>query len=266
MGQHPVGHSRHRTAGGTAANCTQLHSAPLERRVFRTQRSINIRSLRDRSRITNHHPVAIRSRFRIRLPTLPDCLLTRLWRSCFQRKRDAAMHKYGTGSSSRPATRLTTSRDVSSGDSRIERFAYRRLDPVAAAPGSVFVDSRCRTVCLRGFGGRVFSGSEMQRCTNTEPGAVATGPSVDYEPRCSSRNSRIERFAYRRLDPVAAAPGSVFVDSRCQPSCVDIHRDTNKESERRSDRVHVRSISEASGDKETQHVLRRRAHTNDQDW
>src|SRR6266511_5171843 len=30
----------------------------------------------------------------------------------------------------------------------------------------------CRTVCLRGFGGRVFSGSDMQRCTNTEPGAV----------------------------------------------------------------------------------------------
>src|SRR6266540_6752375 len=45
----------------------------------------------------------------------------------------------------------------------------------------------CRTVCLRGFGGRVFSGSEMQRCTNTEPGAVATGYSVDYEPRCFVR-------------------------------------------------------------------------------
>src|SRR6266540_3271801 len=139
---------------------------------------------------------------------------------------------------------------------------------IRSLPRSVQYSSThgCRTVCLRGFGGRVFSGSEMRRCTNTEPGAVATGYSVDYEPRCSSRNSRIERFAYRRLDPVAAAPGSVFVDSRCQPSCVDIHRDTNKESERRSDRVHVRSISEASGDKETQHVLRRRAHTNDQDW
>src|SRR6266540_2939039 len=44
----------------------------------------------------------------------------------------------------------------------------------------------CRTVCLRGFGGRFFSGSEMQRCTNTEPGA-ATGYSVDYEPRCFVR-------------------------------------------------------------------------------
>src|SRR6266545_1124842 len=33
-------------------------------------------------------------------PRLPDCLLTRLWQSCFQRKRDAAMHKYGTGSNS----------------------------------------------------------------------------------------------------------------------------------------------------------------------
>src|SRR6266508_3291449 len=61
----------------------------------------------------------------------------------------------------------------------------------------------------------------MQRCTNTEPGAIATGRSVDYEPRCSSRNSRIERFVYCRLQPVAAAPGSVFVDPRYQPACVD---------------------------------------------
>src|SRR6266511_801161 len=181
----------------------------------------------------------------------------------------------------RPATRLTTSRDVSSGDSRIGRFVYCSLDPVAtttpaglpvwgprSAPGSVFVDSRCRTVCLRGFGGRVFSGSEMQRCTNTEPGVVATGPSVDYEPRCSSRNSRIERFAYRRLQPVAAAPRSVFVDSRCQPSCVDIIATRIMNRERSGDRVHVRSTSEASCDKEyrIQHVLPRRAHTNDQDW
>src|SRR6266545_1038856 len=92
----------------------------------------------------------------------------------------------------------------------------------------------CRTVCLRGFGGRVFSGSDMQRCTNTEPGAVATGRSVDYEPRCSSRNSRIERFVYCTLGPVAittpaglpvwgprSAPGSVFVDARSQTLCVD---------------------------------------------
>src|SRR6266540_3006617 len=49
----------------------------------------------------------------------------------------------------------------------------------------------------------------------------ATESSVDYEPRCSSRNSRIERFVYCRLQPVAIAPGSVFVDPRCQPACVD---------------------------------------------
>ncbi len=87
---------------------------------------------------------------------------------------------------------------------------------------------------LRDFGGCVFSGSEMQRCTNTEPGAIATGRSVDYEPRCSSRNSRIERFVYCTLGPVAittpaglpvwgprSAPGSVFVDARSQTLCVD---------------------------------------------
>src|SRR6266540_247547 len=136
----------------------------------------------------------------------------------------------------------------------------------------------CRTVCLRGFGGRVFSGSEMQRCTNTEPGAVATGPSVDYEPRCSSRNSRIERFAYRRLQPFAAAPRSVFVNPRCQPFCyvalaVVFSAEAGcsdaqiRNRERSGDRVHVRSTSEASREKEyrIQHVLPRRAHTNDQD-
>ncbi len=75
--------------------------------------------------------------------------------------------------------------------------------------------------------------------TNTEPGAVATEPSVDYEPRCSSRNSCIERFAYRRLQPVAAAPGSVFVDPRCQPFCVDIIATRIMNRERSGDRVHV---------------------------
>ncbi len=62
----------------------------------------------------------------------------------------------------------------------------------------------------------------------------ATGRSVDYEPRCSSRNSRIERFVYCTLGPVAittpaglpvwgprSAPGSVFVDARSQTLCVD---------------------------------------------
>ena len=53
-----------------------------------------------------------------------------------------------------------------------------------------------------------------QPSTNTEPGAIATGCTVDYEPRCSSRCSRIERILYRRLEPVATAPGSLFV-RRC---------------------------------------------------
>src|SRR5258705_111431 len=47
-------------------------------------------------------------------------------------------------------------------------------DPVATASGSVFFDPRCQDF-LRGFGCHVFSGSEMQPQTNTEPGAVATG-------------------------------------------------------------------------------------------
>ncbi len=83
---------------------------------------------------------------------------------------------------------------------RIEGFVYCRLDPVATttpaglpvcgprfASGSVFVDPRLPIFCLRGFGGRVSTGSEMRRCTNTEPGAIATGYSVDYEPRCFVR-------------------------------------------------------------------------------
>ncbi len=37
--------------------------------------------------------------------------------------------------------------------------------------------------------------------------------------RCSSRNSRIERFVYCTLGPVAIAPGSVFVDPRYQTFC-----------------------------------------------
>ncbi len=36
------------------------------------------------------------------------------------------------------------------------------------------------------------SGSEMQRRTNTEPGAVATGYSVDYEPRCFVRTRALD--------------------------------------------------------------------------
>ena len=53
-------------------------------------------------------------------------------------------------------------------------------------------------------------------------------------PRCSSRNSRIERFVYCTLGPVAtttpaglavwgprSAPGSVFVDPRSRILCVD---------------------------------------------
>src|SRR6266545_5974415 len=111
--------------------------------------------------------------------------------------------------------------------------------------------------------------------TNTEPGAVATEPSVDYEPRCSSRNSCIERFAYRRLQPVAAAPRSVFVDPRCQPFCyvalaVVFSAEAGcsdaqiRNRERSGDRVHVALLPNASRDEEcrTQHVLQRCAHTN----
>ncbi len=135
--------------------------------------------------------------------------------------------------------RLTTSHDVHHETRALNGLCIAGCSRSLPLPVPYLSTHGCRTVCLRGFGGRVFSGSEMQRCTNTEPGAVATGPSVDYEPRCSSRNSRIERFVYCRLQPVAAAPGSVFVDPRCQPSCVDIIATRIMNRERSGDRVHV---------------------------
>jgi len=109
---------------------------------------------------------------------------------------------------------------------------YRRLDPVATAPGSVFVDQRCQTFCLRGFGGHVFSRSEMQRRTNTEPSAVAPGAWLaQVNIPCTTQFKRLLIVKVERLgrDPVASttpsglpawgprsAPGSVFVDPRCQ--------------------------------------------------
>jgi len=82
---------------------------------------------------------------------------------------------------------------------------YRRLNPVATAPGSVFVVQRCQTFCLRGFGGHVFSGSEMQRRTNTEPGAVATG--------CMTRSS--QHFMYNSIQS-DQVPQQLSVSERTQ--------------------------------------------------